>query len=131
MSDLVKYIVYDNECPFCSAYVRMMRLRDAIGPVELVDARSGHEIVHKLRLLGYDLDEGMAYVDGDDISYGDECVHKLALMSTSSGLFNWVNALIFSNQTTSRLLYPILRLGRTVTLRLLGRRKMKDTAASI
>lgn len=105
----------------------MIRLRAAVGPVELIDARSDHAVVGMLQKRGYDLDEGMAYVDGDQIFYGDACVNKLALMSTSSGVFNWLNATVFSNQTTSRLLYPIMRAGRNTALRLLGRRKINHT----
>ncbi|KAA9011069.1 DUF393 domain-containing protein [Sphingobium limneticum] len=34
-------IIYDGECIFCQNYVRFFRLREAIGAVELLDARSG------------------------------------------------------------------------------------------
>ncbi len=124
----MKYIVYDGECPFCSRYVAMLRLKDAIGPVELLDARVPHPVVERLQAEGYDLDEGMALVDGDRVSHGDECIHQLALMSTSFGLFNRVNAMIFSNRTASRLLYPVLRTGRNTVLRILGRSKLSDHA---
>ena len=39
------WLVYDGDCPFCSAYVRFVRLRDAVGTVHLVDAREGGPVV--------------------------------------------------------------------------------------
>jgi hypothetical protein len=48
------------------------------------------------------------------------------LLSSRSGLFNKLNALIFHSPTVSRLLYPLLRAGRNLTLRLLGHRKLTD-----
>lgn len=114
-------IVYDGECPFCSRYVAMVRLRDAVGAVELVNAREAHPAVDRVRAAGFDLNDGMALIDGEDIHFGDEVVHRLALMSTSSGLFNAINARVFRSRRASALLYPIMKAGRRATLRLMGR----------
>ncbi len=115
-------IIYDGECPFCSRYVSMLRLREAVGRVELVDARSDAPEVTIVKEAGCDLNQGMALLDGDKIYFGDECIHRLALMTTPSGLFNRLNATIFKSSTASRILYPVLRTGRNITLSLLGRK---------
>ena len=128
MSAAPTFIVYDGECPFCSSYVRFLNLRKALGAVELVDARSGHPVVRRLIEAGYDLDEGMALVDGDSIHHGEACINRLALMSTSSGWFNRLNALIFRSRTASRALYPLMRAGRNCVLALMGRRRIRDAA---
>ncbi len=122
--DNIGYIVYDGECPFCSRYVKMLRLRAVVGRVELVDARSDHPVVALLHERQIDLDEGMAFVQNGRISYGYECIHKIALLTTPSGIFNRLTAWIFRSATVSRLLYPILLFGRNTTLKLLGRRKL-------
>lgn len=115
-------IVYDGDCPFCSRYVRMVRLRAAAGPVELVDARQEHPAVERVKRLGYDLNKGMALLDGEDVHFGDDCVHRIALMSTSSGVFNRLNVAIFRHPRLAKRLYPVLRAGRSATLRLMGRK---------
>ncbi|MBR9865397.1 MAG: DUF393 domain-containing protein [Rhodobacteraceae bacterium] len=115
-------IVYDGDCPFCARYVRFIRLKDTVGDVDLVDARSDDPAVGQVRATGVNLNDGMALIDGDRIYFGDECIHRLALMSTPSGLFNRINAAVFRSPTLSRLLYPVLKTGRAITLRLLGRR---------
>lgn len=117
-------IVYDGECPFCSAYVRMLRLREAAGPVRLVDARSDDPAVAEMTAAGFDLDRGMAAKIGGALYYGDECMHALSLLTTPSGLFNRAMRAAFSRPRLARALYPPLVAGRNLTLRLLGRRKI-------
>lgn len=120
------WIVYDGECPFCSRYVAMLRLREALGPIALVNARDGGPEVEEARAAGLDLDEGMVLKLDGRLYHGDECIHRLALLSTPSGAFNRVNAAIFRSRTASKMLYPVLRTGRNAVLRLLGRSKLAD-----
>lgn len=117
-------LVYDGECPFCSAYVSLVRLRDAVGPVRLVNARDGGPVVERVRARGYDLDEGMVLILDGRYHHGADGVHRIALLSTPSGAFNRLNRRLLGSATASRLLYPFLRAGRNATLALLGRRKM-------
>src|SRR5690606_25765599 len=42
-------IVYDGDCPFCTSYIRLLRIRDAAGPVRLVNAREDHDVVAEAR----------------------------------------------------------------------------------
>jgi predicted DCC family thiol-disulfide oxidoreductase YuxK len=114
-------IVYDGECVFCQSYVRFMRLRETVGPVELLDARSGDPRVASFQRQGYDLNEGMLFVFEDRVYHGDEAVNLLAILSSSSSLFGWLNRTILSSRTAARLIYPLLKLGRRITLRLRGR----------
>ena len=51
-------------------------------------------------------------------------LNLLALLSTGSGVLNRINAAVFRSTAASKLLYPALRLGRNLTLRALGRRKI-------
>ena len=44
-------LVYDRECPICSAYVRMMRIRKDIGRLELVNARESSPIMDEITAL--------------------------------------------------------------------------------
>lgn len=118
------YVVYDGECPFCSRYIRLLRIRQAIGSVELIDARTSHPVVDRITAAGANLDEGMALVQGSQVYLGSECIHRLALMSTDVNWFNRLNAIVFRSSGASRLLYPLLRAGRNLTLALLGRRKI-------
>jgi len=118
-------IVYDGECPFCSRYVAMVRLRDSLGRVELVDARKGGPLVDEVLAAGLDLNEGMVLKLDGRFYHGDACIHMLALLSTPSTRFNRLNAAVFRSPTASRLLYPVLRARRNAVLRLLGRSRIE------
>jgi predicted DCC family thiol-disulfide oxidoreductase YuxK len=117
-------IVYDGDCPFCSRYVELVKLRQTVGPVRLVNARADRVEAERLRSAGYDLDEGMIAKYGQRLYRGSDCMNLLALLSTDSGTFNLFNRAVFSSPTAARLLYPVLRLGRNLTLRIMGRAKM-------
>lgn len=120
------FIVYDGECPFCSQYVKLVKLREAIGPVSLINARDDHPAVRYLQAHGVDLNQEMALIMNGEHFTGPECMHRLALMSTDAGFFNALAARIFSNRRTAKALYPALRAGRNLTLRMLGRRPIED-----
>ncbi|MDJ0933093.1 DCC1-like thiol-disulfide oxidoreductase family protein [Breoghania sp.] len=114
-------IIYDGGCTFCSRYVTMTQLRDAIGTVELIDARSDHPFVAKVRAQGYDLNEGMlARYKGREY-FGADCLHLLSMLSSRSGLDNRLMSTVMAHRPLAVTLYPALRLGRNMTLRLLGR----------
>ncbi len=114
-------IVYDGQCPFCTAYVKLVRLRETVGGVELIDARGDHPMLEDIRAHGLDLDNGMVVAMNDEFHHGDRAMTLLAAMTTPSGAFNRLVRLGFSQPAISRLLYPPLVLGRKLTLRLLGR----------
>ena len=57
-------IVYDGDCPFCSAYVSLLRLKSAAGPVTLTDARGHPDLVADLAARGFDIDTGMVLIFG-------------------------------------------------------------------
>lgn len=117
-------IVYDGECPFCSRFVTWQRLKESVGPVTMFDAREGGDLVSSLWEAGYDLNDGMVLIWKNQIFHGDDCVNRLALLSSRSGLFNKLNSVVFRSPAVSRFMYPILRAGRNAVLQILGRKKL-------
>jgi predicted DCC family thiol-disulfide oxidoreductase YuxK len=117
-------IVYDGDCPFCSSYVKLLRLTAAVGRVDILNAREGGVLVEDIRRRGLNLDDGMVLVLGGKIYHGVDCINRLALLSTPSGVFSRVVAKVFRSRTASKALYPLLRIGRNVALAVLGRSKI-------
>lgn len=118
------WLVYDGECPFCSAYVKYVRVREHVR-LHLVNARNGGPLVDEIVSRGLDLDEGMVLKMGDRYYHGADCINVLATLSTRSSTFNRINARMFSSPALARALYPVLRTGRNGALSLLGRRRLK------
>ncbi len=122
-------VIYDGDCPFCTSYVSMMRLREAVGEVELVNAREGDARVRDIQRAGYDLDSGMVVLWQDEVFFGDGAVHLLATLSSAGGgVFNRIQRRAFSSPRRAARLYPVLAAGRRLYLRLAGRAPVEPTA---
>jgi predicted DCC family thiol-disulfide oxidoreductase YuxK len=120
-------IIYDGQCPFCSSYVSLMRLRETAGPVVLVDARSKDPRVAWATSAGFDLDHGMLVIWEDRCFFGRDAVHLLATLSESGGMLNLLQRALFGSPRRAAMIYPVLRQGRRLFLRLSGRRSIADT----
>ena len=118
-------IIYDEQCPVCSAYSAAVEVegKDA-SSVRRINARSDDALVKKAREAGLDLDDGMVVVHQGQLYHGAEALNLMARLAPSGGLGNRLNRLLFSNPTAARLSYPLLRAGRNALLRLLGRSKI-------
>lgn len=121
------WLLYDGECPFCSRYVQHVRLREAIGTVSMANAREHAALVEEVGRLGYDVDTGMVLKLNGRYYHGADCIHALALLTTPAGWFNRINALAFRSHTVARITYPVLRAGRNLVLKLLGRSRLQPT----
>jgi len=116
-------IIYDGDCPLCKSYVKHLRLKKNIDIV-LINVREDKSILSSEELKYIDIDKGMILILNGKIYSGDKCVHILALLSTPSNLFNKINYLIFKNKHLSKLLYPPMRTGRNLLLKILGIKKI-------
>lgn len=117
-------IIYDGECPFCSKYVRLIQLKKTMGHVELINAREDNAIKEKLKDLSIDINQGMVLIDGEDIYFAEDCVHRLALLSTSSTLFNRINKFVFKYRILAKIIYPIMKTGRNFVLFILQKEQI-------
>ena len=111
-------IVYDGHCYFCRAYVKLLRLQQTVGPVELLSARSGDARVRYFLQQGIDLDAGMLVVTAEEMHTGADAMHWLALQLSSQTTLERLHAACFRRRWLARLLYPLLRLGRRTWLAL-------------
>ena len=118
-------VVYDGECPFCARYVSMLRLKAVAGKVELIDARSDDPLANWAR-NEFDLDNGMAVRLHGDWQLGSNAMNALAILTGPSSTMNRIHYAIFRHKRLSRFLYPMLRGGRNLILRILRRRKIAD-----
>lgn len=83
--------------------------------------------VDRVVAQGLALDEGMAMYYGGRWYHGADCIHMLALLSTPSGIFNRINAAVFRHPRLARIIYPALRAGRNLLLKVLNRSPLQLT----
>ena len=122
-------LVYDRECPVCNAYSQVVRIRESVGDLRIVDARENSEVMNEITAQGLDIDQGMVLKMGDQLYYGSDAIHKLALIGSRSGIFNRFNYWMFKSKTTSSILYPFLKLSRNLLLKILGKTKINNLEA--
>jgi len=115
-------ILYDGECPFCKNFVRFMRFRENVSDdILLIDVRQNQKEKGRYIKAGYDFNEGMIVDWGGDIYYADQAVYILGILSSNDTFWSKLNRLVFKSQKRAKFLYPILKCGRRVALKILGR----------
>ena len=130
MSRPVILLVYDKECPACNAYCEIVRVRESVGELKIVDARENSEVMKEITAQGLDIDQGMVLKMGEQLYYGSDAIHALALISSRSSVLNRLNYWIFKSKTLSSFLYPALRIFRNLLLKMLGKTKINNLGRS-
>ena len=114
-------VVFDGDCPVCTAYSCHLPL-DC--PSRIVNAREGGALVEDLAAAGFDLDDGMIVIHEGKRHHGADAMQIMALHSGTTGFLSRLNHIIFRSRARARALYPALRFGRNMLLRLLGKTKI-------
>jgi predicted DCC family thiol-disulfide oxidoreductase YuxK len=116
------FLLYDGECPACSAYVAMSRLRQLYPGLRILDARTEPGLVAELRARGYEINTGMVLCVDGVIHFGADATRAIAILGRT-GPSPWRRAMLGAIGTApwSRRLYPWLNHGRSALLRLLRR----------
>jgi hypothetical protein len=104
----------------------MVNIRASVGDLRTVDARENSAIMEQITSQGLDIDQGMVLKMGDQLYYGADAIHALALIGSRSGIFNRLNYWMFKSKTASSVLYPILKYCRNLLLKLLGKTKINN-----
>ena len=117
-------LVYDGECPVCKFYSR--RIDVAEGDLSRVNAREHCELVDEISAAGYDLDEGMILKVDDQMFFGSDAIHELALRSSRTGTFNRCTSWVFRHPRIARISYPLLTACRRLLLHVLGRPRISS-----
>ena len=119
-------LVYDRECPACNAYCQVVKIRESVGDLKIVDAREHTEVLDEITDRGLDIDQGMVLKMGNQLYYGSDAIHMLSLIGTRSGVFNRLNYWLFRSKSVSSVLYPVLRFFRNLLLKILGKSKINN-----
>ncbi len=122
------FLVYDKECPACDLYCKLIRIRESIGKLILVDARKPGSFMGKITAARLDIDQGMVLIVGDRMYYGVDAIHTLAIMGTRSGIFNRLAYWCFKSRAVSSVVYPVLRSCRNLLLKILRKTKINNLA---
>jgi predicted DCC family thiol-disulfide oxidoreductase YuxK len=116
------FLLYDGECPVCSAYVAIARLRQLYPGLMVLNARREPDVVAELRRKGYEINEGMVLCLDGAIHFGADATRVIAELGCASPSRWRRTALgLIGTARWSRRLYPWLNRGRLLLLRVLRR----------
>jgi predicted DCC family thiol-disulfide oxidoreductase YuxK len=113
------YVIYDGECPFCSDYVKAMRIKNVADQLVLINARTD-DYQHLLKGKTFDLNEGMLVIIDDQYYHASEAVQILSLVATPLSLLNKLNFFLFRIPVIANLYYPVCRFIRNLALKIKG-----------
>lgn len=119
-------LIYDGECPVCTAYSCAVGVSPEDGALRRINARGDDALIRKATEAGLDLDEGMVVVHRGELHHGADALHLMAKLAPAKGIRNRVNKALFGSRTIARISYPALRAGRNLLLRMLGRKKIAN-----
>uniref|UniRef100_A0A486XQL2 Uncharacterized protein n=1 Tax=Rheinheimera sp. BAL341 TaxID=1708203 RepID=A0A486XQL2_9GAMM len=119
-------LVYDKDCPACNAYSQLVRIRQSVGELQLVNAREDSAVMRELTAHGLDIDQGMVLIMANNRYYGSDAIYMLSLLSSRNGIFNRLNYHLFKSRRVAKVLYPLLRGCRNVLLKLMRKRKINN-----
>lgn len=117
------WLVYDGDCPLCRASAHAVRVKKTVGQLHMLDARTNrdHPLMTQIAAEGLDLNEGMVVRFEGRLYHGMEALHILALLGSEHDAFNRLSAWIFKSKTRTRVLYPVMKLARRISLKILGK----------
>ena len=124
VSDLTGvWFVYDGDCPICKRAAEATQIKQSLGNLHLLDARTndGHPLLAATNKRYLNLDDGMVIFHEGRYFHGAGALEFMAVHGTPNGLFNHLNRVLFRSKFLSKNLYPLMRGGRNLMLRLRGK----------
>lgn len=126
MSDI--YFIYDGECPICNYAARAFRIKQAVGNLHLIDARTepNHPLMQEVNKRGLNIDDGMVIIYEGGYYHGRDAIHLMGLLDSDIGWFNKINSFLFKSKPVAKICYPFLRACRNTLLKIKGVRKIDN-----
>ena len=115
-------IVYDNGCPVCSFYISISHIKEKFGKVNLIKARDNQKILNYIKSIKIDINEGMIVIFDNKLYYGSDAVYILSILGKKTSFINFITINIFRFRLLSKIIYPLLKIGRRTLLFLLGKK---------
>ena len=114
-------LVYDGDCPFCSAFAQRAELKGGLPDLDIRDGRTDHALRADLAKRGYRLANGAMLLEQDRVWHGSAAIAELhRRMQPSDALLQVLQGL-FQQDDRARQIYPLLLLARRIALAARGR----------
>lgn len=122
------YFVYDGECPVCQVGAKLYKVKQSVGTLQTIDARTekNHPVIQEVNEAGLNLDEGMVVKYNNQLYQGEAALHLMATLGADIGAFNRINNTLYRSRTLSKLSYPLMKGVRNIALKIKGAGKIDN-----
>jgi predicted DCC family thiol-disulfide oxidoreductase YuxK len=117
-------ILFDGDCVYCNNFTQLMAARSRLGSLKVINLRDRQDLVAAMRAADMEPNSGMLFKQGGELYYGARAVNMLALASDDRGVFGKLTKTVFRHPQLTKLLYPAMRAGRSLTLLARGRKEI-------
>lgn len=116
------WFIYDGDCPICQTGASFYKVRQSVGKVVTVDARTekNHPVLLEVNKARLNLDDGMVIKFNGTLYQGAAALHLMATLGADEGILNTINNALFKNEALAKTLYPYMRMGRNIALKIKG-----------
>jgi len=124
----VIYFVYDGECPICQMGADLYKIRQSVGELITVDARTekDHPVMLEVNKARLNLDDGMVIKYNNQLYQGEGALHIMATLGADKGWFNHLNNTLYKSKTLAKVSYPFMKGARNIALKLKGAGKIHN-----
>ncbi len=122
------WFVFDGECPVCQIGASLFKVRQSVGTLHTVDARTekDHPVMREVNAARLNLDVGMVIKYEGNLYQGEDALALMAKIGADEGAFNKINRRLFQSRAMVNLCYPSMRFARNVALAVKGVGKIRN-----
>ncbi|MGE3713280.1 MAG: DCC1-like thiol-disulfide oxidoreductase family protein [Alphaproteobacteria bacterium] len=122
------WFVYDGECPICQMGASLYRVRQSVGELKTVDARTekNHSVMQEVNAAQLNLDNGMVVKYQNRLYQGKDALNLMAKLGGDDSVYNKINSRLFKSAAVSAACYPFMRGARNIALALKGVGKLNN-----
>ena len=122
MSDIIIY--YDGECPYCVSYQKVIDIKKKYS-FEIKDARLHPKEIANFKDQGYKIEDGILMIFKDEIIQGAEALRRIDLLTEKRTTISKLYALIIRLSFFGYIIYPLVKIIRIITLKIMGIKRIK------
>ena len=115
------FVLYDGDCPVCSAYMALAQLRRLRPDIQVLDARTQPDLVAALRAQGHDVNDSILVKLGPQVYSGAVATGLMAKLGSDNTIVRRAALYAIGGAPWAAAIYPWLRACRNLLLRVLGR----------
>ena len=121
----VNFVLYDGDCPVCTAYMAVAQLKRLRPDFQILDARKEPRLVARLRREGHEVNDSMLVRLGSDIYEGAAATRLIAALGSRNPWGRRLALFLVSGGPFGATIYPLQRACRNLLLRVLGRPQIR------